>query len=76
MPKAVAPTLTRIGSRVKIDLDRVRDRIPSSLNQLLTSDPRGKVIGYRMTDGGGIGLVLELSNGSTNWFFQEELTNS
>ncbi len=76
MAKAAVPTLNRIGSRVKIDLDRVKDRIPSSLSQLLTSDPRGKVIGYRMTDGGGIGLVLELSNGSTNWFFEEELTNA
>ena len=76
MAKAVAPPLIRVGSRVKIDLDRVKDRIPSSLSKLLTSDPRGTVIGYRMTDGGGIGLVLKLSNGSTNWFFNEELTQS
>jgi len=76
MAKAVAPPLSRVGSRVKIDLDRVKDRIPSSLSKLLTSDPRGTVIGYRMTDGGGIGLVLKLSNGSTNWFFDEELTQA
>ncbi len=68
-----AVTLSKIGSRVKVDLDRVRDRISSSLIQQLNLDPRGKVIGYKMTDGNGIGIVLELSNGTTSWFFGDEI---
>ena len=72
MSKAAA-TLNRIGTRVRIDLDRVRDRISSTLLQQLTDDPRGKVIAYKMTDGGGIGLVLEFSNGTTSWFFDDEI---
>ena len=68
-----AATLNRIGANVKIDLDRIRDRISSPLLQLLTTNPRGKVVGYKMTDGTGIGLVLELSDGSVSWFFDDEI---
>ena len=71
MPKAAR--LNKIGSRVQIRLDQVRDRIPSTLLQKLTNNPRGKVLDYKMTDGTGIGLVIELSDGSTSWFFEEEI---
>ena len=73
MPKVSA--LSRIGSRVKVRLDQVRDRIPSNLLKQLSLNPQGKVIDYKMTDGTGIGLILEFSDGSTSWFFQEEITN-
>ena len=39
----------------------------------LKDNPRGKVVDYKMTDGTDIGLVLELSDGSTSWFFNEEI---
>ncbi len=68
-----AATLNRIGSKVKVNLDNVRDRIPSGLIAKLTNDPRGKVVDYRMTDGDGIGFVLELSDGTTSWFFDDEI---
>ena len=68
-----AVTQNRIGSRVKVDLDQVRDRIPGKLLKQLTEDPRGKVIDYKMTDGQGIGVVLEFSDGTTSWFFEEEI---
>ncbi len=68
-----AVSLKRIGSNVRVDLDRVKDRIPSSLVKQLQTDPRGKVLDYKMTDGQGIGLVIELSNGETSWFFDEEI---
>ena len=57
-----------------MNLDQVRDRIPTSLLKLLNEDPRGTVRDYKMTDGQGIGLVLELSNGSTSWFFNDEIS--
>ncbi len=71
-----AATLNRIGSRVKVFLDQVKDRIPGNLSRQLASDPRGKVIGYKMTDGTGIGVILELSDGSTCWFFENEVSNN
>ncbi len=70
---AQVATLNRIGSKVRIDVDQVRDRIPGNLLQQLSENPRGTVVGYKMTDGGGVGLVLELSDGSTSWFFDEEV---
>ncbi len=74
MPQAA--TLSRIGSQVKIELDMVKDRIPATLIQSLSENPRGKVIDYKMTDGTGIGLVLELSDGTTSWFFENEIKRS
>ncbi len=71
-----AATLFRIGSKVRVDLDRVIDRIPSSLVKTLKADPRGSVRDYKMTDGQGIGVVLELSNGLTSWFFDDEITRN
>ncbi len=66
-------TLNRIGSNVTVKLDRVRDRIPTPLLDTLSNNPRGRVLDYKMTDGTGIGLVLELSDGSTSWFFADEI---
>ena len=74
MPKAAS--LNRIGSTVKVNLDKVRDRIPVKLLNQLSDDPRGKVVDYKMTDGLGIGVVLKLSDGSTSWFFEDEVKRS
>ena len=70
---AKASTLTRIGSNVRVQVDQVRDRIPGNLLKKLKENPRGKVVDYKMTDGTDIGLVLELSDGSISWFFNEEI---
>ena len=67
-------SLTRIGSKIKINIERVRDRIPSDLIKQLSEDPRGTVMDYKMTDGRGIGLVLKLKDGSQNWFFEDEVS--
>ncbi len=67
-------TLTRIGAKIKINLDKVRDRIPNNLVELIAADPRGTVMDYKMTDGQGIGVVLKLNNGTKNWFFEDEIS--
>ncbi len=74
MPKPA--TLTRIGSKIKVNLDRVRDRIPPNLINQLKTDPRGTVRDYKMTDGTGIGVVLEFNNGQKVWFFEDEIKPS
>ena len=73
---AQAATLNKIGTNVRIDLDRVKDRISTALVQQITENPRGKIVDYKMTDGGGIGLVIELSNGELSWFFDDEIGRS
>ena len=68
-------SLSRIGSKIKINIDRVRDRIPSYLINQLSEDPRGTVIDYKMTDGrGGIGVVIKMNNGGKHWFFEDEIS--
>ncbi|MAV10280.1 MAG: cytochrome B6 [Synechococcus sp. MED850] len=60
-----------VGSKIRIT--RVRDRIPQSLVELLKTDASGTVTDFRTVDGKGIGVVVELSNGSTCWFFEDEI---
>jgi len=74
MPQSI--NLTRIGSSVRIDVDRVRDRISSSLIAKISSNPRSTVSDYKMTDGGGVGVVVTLVDGTKNWFFENEIGRS
>ena len=68
-------SLARIGSKIKINIERVRDRIPSYLINQISEDPRGTVIDYKMTDGiGGIGVVIKMNDGSKHWFFEDEVS--
>ena len=60
-----------IGSKIRIT--RVRDRIPQNLVDLLKKDSSGTVTEFRTVDGKGIGVVVELSDGSTSWFFEDEI---
>ena len=60
-----------IGSKVRVT--RVRDRIPASLVELLKTDASGTVIDFRTVDRKGIGVVIQLSDGSTSWFFEDEI---
>jgi hypothetical protein len=70
---AQAATIT-VGSRVRVS--RVRDRIPADLVNALRSDPSGTVKGFRTVDGQGIGVVVELADGQTAWFFDDEITQA
>ena len=71
MPQTV--NLTKKGSRVKIDLEKVKDRISANLIDKLSTDPRATVSDYKMTDGGGVGLVVKFADGTKNWFFENEV---
>ena len=33
----------------------------------------GKIVDFRITDGKGIGVVLQLFNGKEQWFFEDEI---
>ncbi len=61
------------GQILKVDIDRVEDRLPKKLFKLLSQEPFGKLVGFKMVDGNQFGLVIELNIGSTQWFFENEL---
>ena len=62
-----------IGNSVKVNLELTKDRLtPETINALNVSS-MGKIRDFRITDGKGIGVVLELSNGKEQWFFEDEI---
>jgi hypothetical protein len=58
-----------IGQKVKVYRlrDRVSDKIVGKLGQV------GTITNYKMTDGSGVGAVVEFGDKSTTWFFEDEL---
>ena len=71
MPGAMAEAAISIGTKVRVT--QVRDRFPAGLVASLKADRTGTVTGYRMTDGTGVGVVVELADGTTSWFFDDEI---
>ena len=67
--------LLKVGSSVKVELSKVKDELPINLFNTISSNPVAKIIDYKMTDGTGIGFVLEFETGERSWFFNEELSS-
>ena len=65
--------LPKIGSKVKININMVKDRLPAKLIDQISSNPKVVTTGYKMTDGRSIGITVRLQNGEENWFFPEEI---
>ena len=65
--------LPKIGSKVKINFEKVKDRLPTKLIEQIDSNPQAVIVGYKMTDGRSIGLILRFDSGQENWFFPEEI---
>ena len=65
--------LVKIGSIVKVNVEASKDRLNSKTLDALKESPKCKVNDFRITDGKGIGVVLELRNGEKEWFFENEV---
>ena len=65
--------LPKIGSKIKININKVKDRLPSKLIDQIYSNPKAVISGYKMTDGRSIGITARFQDGSENWFFPEEI---
>jgi hypothetical protein len=59
----------KIGTKVKIC--RIRDRVGQDIAKKLGTV--GTITGYKMTDGSGVGVVVEFADKSASWFFEDEL---
>ena len=62
-----------IGTSVQINLGLSKDRLTKETIDAINVSSLGKISDFRITDGKGIGVVLELSNGKEQWFFEEEI---
>ena len=63
----------KIGNSVKVNLDLSRDRLTKGTIETINFSSVGIIKDFRITDGKGIGVVLELSNGEEQWFFENEI---
>ena len=63
----------KIGNSVQINLELSKDRLTKEIVDAINVSPVGKVSDFRITDGKGIGVVLKLSNGKEQWFFEDEI---
>ena len=63
----------KIGSSVQVNLELSKDRLNKETIDAINVSSLGKVSDFRITDGKGIGVVLQLSNGQEQWFFEDEI---
>ena len=64
---------TKIGSSVKVNLELSKDRLTKDIIDAINICAIGKISDFRITDGKGIGVILQLSNGKEQWFFEDEI---
>ena len=63
----------KIGNTVQINLKLSKDRLTKETIDAINVSSLGKISDFRITDGKGIGVVLQLSNGKEQWFFEDEI---
>jgi len=63
----------KIGNSVKVNLELSKDRLTKETIDAINVSSLGKISDFRITDGKGIGVVLQLSNGEEQWFFEDEI---
>ena len=58
-----------IGQKVKVY--RIKDRV--NRNVAGTLGKVGTIKNYKMTDGSGVGVVVQFEDRSATWFFEDEI---
>ena len=64
---------TKIGNSVRVNLELSKDRLTKEIIDAIDASSVGKIRDFKITDGKGIGVVLQLSNGQEQWFFENEI---
>ena len=65
--------IAKIGDSVQVSLELSKDRLTKDIIDAINVSSVGKISDFRITDGKGIGVVLRLSNGKDQWFFEDEI---
>ena len=63
----------KIGDLVHVNIELSKDRITKEIFDTINISPVGRITDFRITDGKGIGVILQLSNGKEQWFFEDEI---
>ena len=63
----------KIGNSVQINLELSKDRLTKEVVDAINVSSIAKISDFRITDGKCIGVILQLSNGKEQWFFEDEI---
>jgi len=63
----------KIGNSVQVNLELSKDRLTKEIIESINVSSLGTITDFRITDGKGIGVILRLSNGKDQWFFEDEI---
>ena len=63
----------KIGNAVQINIELSKDRLTKEVVDAIKVSSVAKIRDFRITDGKGIGVILQLSNGKEQWFFEDEI---
>ena len=63
----------KIGNYVQVNLELSKDRLTKEIIDVINVNSVCEISDFRITDGKGIGVVLQLSNGEKKWFFEDEI---
>ena len=63
----------KIGNSVHVNLELSKDRLSKEIIDAINISPVCLISDFKITDGKGIGVILKLSNGKEQWFFEDEI---
>ena len=63
----------QIGNLVQVNLELSKDRLTQEIIDAINVSSKATIRDFKITDGKGIGVVLKLSNGKEQWFFENEI---
>ena len=63
----------KIGNTVMVNLEFSKDRLTKETIEAIKISSECTICDFKITDGMGIGVIVNLSNGKDEWFFENEI---
>ena len=63
----------KIGNMVRVNLELSKDRLTKETIEAINTSSECIISDFKITDGMGIGVIVNLSNGKNEWFFENEI---